>query len=72
MTSWPSYMCELRDQKIALMIVIRLLSDDELVHEAKAERRKSHLAQGMADRLEREIKRRKRVAKMPLATSVAT
>ena len=65
-------MCELRDQKHALMIVLRMLTDEELQHEAKAERRKSALAQGMADRLEREIKRRKRLAKIPLATSVAT
>lgn len=43
----------------ALRIAIRQLSDDELAHEAKAMRQKASYAKGMADKLEREIKRRR-------------
>lgn len=45
----------------AIRIAIRALSDDELSHEAKVMRQKASYAQGMADRLAREIKRRRNV-----------
>lgn len=43
----------------AIRIAIRALSDDELAHEAKVMRQKASYAQGMASRLDREIKRRR-------------
>jgi hypothetical protein len=44
----------------ALRIAIRQLTDDELKHETKVMRRRAHFAQGMADRMDSEIRRRKR------------
>ena len=49
--------------KAAERIAIRALTDTELAHEAKTMRRKASYAQGMAAKLEREIKRRRRRAR---------
>ena len=49
--------------KAAERIAIRALTDAELAHEAKTMRRKASYAQGMAAKLEREIKRRRRRAR---------
>ena len=50
----------------AIRIAIRALSDDELAHEAKVMRQKARYAQGMADRLAREIKRRRNAVRRAL------
>ena len=52
--------------KAAERIAIRALSDAELAHEAKAMKRKASYAQGMAAKLEREIKRRRRLMREAL------
>ncbi|WP_458788954.1 hypothetical protein [Dyella jiangningensis] len=52
--------------KEAERIAIRLLSDAELAHEAKTMRRKASYAQGMADKLDREIKRRRRAKRQAI------
>lgn len=44
----------------ALRIAIRQLTDDELIHEAKVMRGRVAFAQGMADRMEGELNRRRR------------
>jgi hypothetical protein len=43
----------------AIRIAVRALTDDELAHEAKVMRQKASYSQGMAVRLEREMKRRR-------------
>ncbi|MET3654068.1 hypothetical protein [Dyella japonica] len=43
----------------AIRIAVRALTNDELEHEAKVMRQRATYAQGMADRLEREQKRRR-------------
>lgn len=52
--------------KAAERIAIRALSDTELAYEAKAMKRKASYAQGMAAKLEREIKRRRRLMREAL------
>ena len=46
--------------KAALRIAIRLLTDEELAHEAEVMKRRAREAQSMAAKLSKEIKRRKR------------
>jgi hypothetical protein len=44
----------------ALRIAIRQLTDAELAHEAKVMRSRAYFAQGMADRMESELNKRRR------------
>lgn len=50
----------------ALRIAIRQLSDDELAHEAKVMRSRAAFAQGMADRMESELTKRRRARRQAM------
>lgn len=54
-------------QRQARRIAVRAMSDDELVHEAKQMRKRASFAQGMADRMERELSRRRRIRRQAIA-----
>jgi hypothetical protein len=57
---------EAATNKATERIVIRSLSDGELAHEARAMRKAASYAQGMADKLEREINRRRRLVRQAI------
>jgi hypothetical protein len=52
------------DELQAIGIVVRQMSDRELEHEAKLMRQRAAYAQGLADKCDREIKRRKRLGRV--------
>ena len=53
-------------EKQAARIVIRTMSDDELRHESKKMWKLASFAQGMADRIESELRRRRKKLRMAM------
>lgn len=53
-------------QREARRIAVRAMSDEELVHESKQMRRRAAFAQGMADRMDSELNKRRRARRQAI------